>query len=140
MVFCTIIGKFKFSYNIKAGKSKMKKTKMLKKNYEYRKVLSKGKYYSGSNIEAFILKNNSKYNFLGLAISTKIANAVKRNFIKRLIRENYKMQENSIKTGITIIFLWKKKADIKNATFIKIKEDLISIFDKADILIKEEKI
>ena len=38
----------------------MKKTVMLKKNYEFRKVLSKGKYYSGEIIEAFILKNDQK--------------------------------------------------------------------------------
>ena len=29
----------------------------LKKNYEFRKVLSKGKYFSGRNIEAFIKEN-----------------------------------------------------------------------------------
>ena len=31
----------------------MKKTKMLKKNYEFRDVLSKGKYYSGEYLDAF---------------------------------------------------------------------------------------
>ena len=36
----------------------MKKTKMLKKNYEFKKVLSNGKYYSGQNIDAFIKDNN----------------------------------------------------------------------------------
>ena len=34
----------------------MKKTKMLKKNYEFKNVLTKGKYYSGKRIEAFIIK------------------------------------------------------------------------------------
>ena len=29
----------------------MKKTKMLKKNYEFKNVLTKGKYYSGKRIE-----------------------------------------------------------------------------------------
>ena len=77
----------------------MKKTKMLKKNYEFKKVLSKGKYYSGQNIDAFIKDNKKNYNFLGLAISVKTAKAVKRNKIKRLIRENYKEQEMQIKTG-----------------------------------------
>ena len=60
----------------------MKKTKMLKKNYEFKKVLSKGKYYSGQNIDAFIKDNNKNYNFLGLAISVKTAKAVKRNKIR----------------------------------------------------------
>ena len=112
---------------------KMKKTKMLKKNYEFKKVLSKGKYYSGQNIDAFIKDNNKNYNFLGLAISVKTAKAVKRNKIKRLIRENYKEQEMQIKTGKSIVFLWKKNVDIKYATFENIKKDMNYIFDKAQI-------
>ena len=111
----------------------MKKTKMLKKNYEFRKVLSKGKYYSGKNIEAFILQNKSDYNLLGLAISVKAGKAVKRNNIKRLIRENYKIVENSIKTGYSIVFLWKKKSDINNANFYNIKKDINNIIEKANI-------
>lgn len=116
----------------------MKKTKMMKKNYEFRNVLSKGKYYSGRNIEAFIKKNNKEnINFLGIAIGVKIAKAVKRNHIKRLIRENYNLYENSIKSGYHIIFLWKKKIDIKEATFENIRKDMNFIFDKADLKIEE---
>ncbi len=111
----------------------MKKTKMLKKNYEFRNVLSKGKYYSGKNIEAFIKDNNKNCNFLGLAISVKTAKAVRRNKIKRLIRENYKILETQIVDGKSIVFLWKKKVDIKNATFENIKNDMNSIFEKANI-------
>ena len=114
----------------------MKKTKMLKKNYEYRYILSKGKYYTGKNIEAVIKENNKKeYNYLGIAISTKIAKAVKRNKIKRLIRENYKIIESKIESGISIIFLWKKNIDIKNATYENIKEDMNNIIEKAKIKI-----
>lgn len=118
----------------------MKKTKMLKKNYEFRNVLSKGKYYSGKNIEAFIKdnKNNKKNcNFLGLAISVKIAKAVRRNKIKRLIRESYKLLELDIVSGKSIVFLWKKSADIKNATFKNINDDINNIFDKAKLINKE---
>jgi len=111
----------------------MKKTKMLKKNYEFKNVLSKGNYYSGKYIEAFIKKNNNDYNFLGLAISFKIGKAVKRNYIKRIIRENYRLVEDKIKNGYSIIFLWKKKMDIENATFENVKKDINKIFDKANI-------
>ena len=116
----------------------MKKTKMLKKNYEFKKVLSKGKYYSGQNIDAFIKDNNKNYNFLGLAISVKTAKAVKRNKIKRLIRENYRLNEQKILNGYSIVFLWKKKSDIENATFNNIKKDMLKIFDKAEIIEETE--
>ncbi len=118
----------------------MEKTKMLKKNYEFKKVLSKGRHYSGENIEAVIMKNNKNCIFLGLAISTKIGKAVKRNMIKRLLRESYKDLERNIKEGFSIVFLWKKKSPISNATFYNIKKDMLDILEKANVLVEEEKI
>lgn len=115
----------------------MKKTKMLKKNYEFRKVLSKGKYYSGNYIEAFIKDNNKNCNYLGLAINTKIAKAVRRNKIKRLIKENYTIFEEKIVLGKSIVFLWKKNIDIENASFMNIKNDMNIIFDRAKIIINK---
>ncbi len=113
----------------------MKNTEMLKKNYEFRNALSKGNYYTGNCIEAFIHKNKKQdRNLLGIAISVKIAKAVKRNNIKRLIRENYQFYENFLKKGYTIVFLWKKKVDTKNANFQNIKKDMRKIFDKANII------
>ena len=129
------IGFFIYFLPDKEGKEKkMKKTKMLKKNYEFRTVLSKGKYFSGKYVEAFIKKNAKDINFLGIAISVKIAKAVKRNHIKRLLRECYYSEEDNIKNGYSIVFLWKKKVDIKNATFENIQKDVKYIIDKAGIL------
>ena len=116
----------------------MKKTKMLKKNYEFRKVLSKGKYYSGEIIEAFILKNDQKENFLGIAINTKIGTAVERNRIKRLFREAYYSLEEVLKEGQSIVFLWKKKQPIEKATYKNIHQDMYNLYDKAKILLEEK--
>ncbi len=116
----------------------MKKTKMLKKNYEFKNVLSKGKYYSGDCIVAFIKnqKRDKNINFLGIAIGVKIGKAVERNRIKRLIRENYKILEESIKSGQEIVFLWKKMATIEKATFRNIKKDMNKILSKAGIYLE----
>ena len=115
----------------------MKKTKMLKKNYEFNKVFSKGTYYSGKNIEAFILESNDKSNYLGLAISTKSGKAYQRNRVKRLLRESYRLLENNVKDGWTIVFLWKKKCDIKNAEYNQIKKDMLKIFKDSQINVEE---
>lgn len=113
----------------------MKKTKKLKKNYEFKEILSNGKYYSGRFIEAFIKKaNNEEKNFLGIAISHKLCKAVKRNKLKRLIKESYYFYEDKTRSGYCIIFLWKKKIKIENATFENIKNDMEKILKKAEII------
>ena len=70
---------------------------------------------------------------MGIAISSKIAKAVKRNYIKRLIRESYRSIEEEISTENRIVILWKKKKDVKEASFSGIKEDIRIIFDKAKL-------
>lgn len=112
----------------------MIKTITLKKNYEFKRVLTKGKYFSGDYIEVFISKNTLKRNCIGIAISVKLAKAVKRNRIKRLIRENYRLIESRLETGYNIVFLWKKKVNICNATFNNVQNDIEKIFKKAGII------
>ena len=72
------------------------KTIMLKKNYEFQKVFAKKNYYGGKYLEMFVIDNNKQSNYMGIAISKKIANSVQRNKIKRLIRENYRQIEEKI--------------------------------------------
>lgn len=113
----------------------MKKTLKLKKNYEFKRILTKGKYYSGKYLDVFVKEQNDKtINYIGIAIGVKIAKAVKRNRIKRIISENYRLMEQQLKTGYNIVFLWKKKVDIKNATFSNIQKDMISIFERIGIM------
>ena len=114
----------------------MKKTKMLKKNYEFSNVFSKGTYYSGEAIEAFILNNEKNSNYLGLAISSKAGHAYQRNRIKRLLRENYKNFEENISLGKSIVFLVKKRVNIVDIDFYQVKKDMQKILEKSDVLIK----
>lgn len=116
----------------------MLKTITLKKNYEFKNVLTRGKYCSGKYIDIYIKKNNKKINRIGIAVSVKVAKANKRNRIKRLIRENYRLLEKDLNYGYEIVFLWKKRQDIKNATYYNIKNDIVKIFLENNILSKNE--
>ena len=112
----------------------MRKIKTLKKNYEFKNVFTKGKFYIGKQITVYIMKNKKDYNVIGIAISTKTGNAVKRNKIKRLIRENYKNIKDNLKVGNNIIFLWNQKEKVEDANFYIIKNDIETLLKQGEIL------
>ena len=111
----------------------MRKIKTLKKNYEFKNVLSKGKFYIGKQISIYILKNNKKINVIGVAVSIKQCGAVKRNRIKRLIRENYRLLKNDLKQGYDIVFFFFKKGEVDEANYYIIKSDMEKTFKKAEL-------
>jgi len=117
----------------------MKKTTMLKKNYEFKTVLTKGKCYKEKEIEIFILKNNKKRNFLGIAISTKSGKAFQRNRAKRIIRESYLKLEENIREGNSIVILINRNYPIENITFSAVLEEMKNIFKIANISSEEYK-
>ena len=116
----------------------MKKTEMLKKNYQFKLVLEKGKFFIEKELQIVVLKNNKKINFLGIAIGTKNGKAFQRNRAKRIIRECYKNLENQLTEGNSIVILIKKDFDLNNLKYNEVLELMNSCFQKAKI-VKEEK-
>lgn len=112
----------------------MKKIKTLKKNYEFQNVLNKGKFYIGKQITVYISKNGEGINRIGIAISSRTCHAVKRNDIKRRIRENYRLMANTLKQGYNIVFLWNKKVPVEQVDFHIINQDITNAFSKAGML------
>ena len=114
----------------------MKNTVMIKKNYEFKNLFSKGKFYYGDFIHMYIKKGNSSYNKFGIAISKKQGKAVKRNRIKRLIRENYKNFESRIENGTQILIIINKEKNIEEINFKDIENNFLRTLKKANILVK----
>lgn len=111
----------------------MKRIKTLKMNYEFKNVFDKGKYYVNDQVIVYVLKNKLEYNRIGIAVSTKIGHAVKRNRIKRLIRSAY--QSFDLKNeSLDIVFTWNKKSSIEDASYEIIREELSKTFKRIQIL------
>ncbi len=116
----------------------MKKISTLKMNYEFKNVFNRGKYFVGNQIIVYVMKNRLKYNRLGIALSSKLCNAVKRNRIKRVIRAVYQKNIKNCNSGYDIVIIWNKKADIEELSYSIICEDMRRIFLNSGL--KNEKI
>lgn len=110
---------------------------MIKRRYEFKILFTKGKISYGTNIVLYILKNKISHNKLGIAVGKKSGRAVDRNRIKRLIRENYKLLEDNLKCGYSILISVNKKSDVRNIDFYKIKKDMEKLFKKSELWVEK---
>ena len=81
----------------------MKKTVSLKENHEFRRLYHRGVSTAGKHVVIYCRRNKLGYNRLGLTVSAKLACAVKRNRIKRLFREAYRLNEDKFADGIDLV-------------------------------------
>ena len=114
----------------------MKKTIMIKRRYEFKILYLKGKPAYSKNLTIYTIKNKLNINKLGIAVSKKNGNAVQRNKIKRLIRENYKLVEDNINKGYNILISVNKKSEIKNIDFYIAKEEINQLLKKSELWVE----
>lgn len=115
----------------------MKNTIMIKKKYEFKRMFSKGKFTYGDFIHIYTTTTNKSYNKFAVAVSKKQGNAVKRNHIKRLVRECYKIYEGNIKIGTNILVIINNKNKIDDIEFKNIKINFENSLKKANVWIEK---
>lgn len=115
----------------------MEKEYRIKKNQEIEKIIQGKKSIGNRNYIIYVRQINETNHFrLGVSVSKKIGNAVVRNHEKRRIRQVF----NEIKNDILPfdIFVIAKK-DSLELTFLEMKEQVIILLSKINVLFKEEK-
>jgi ribonuclease P protein component len=70
------------------------KTYLLRKKDEYENVYLHGKRVHGEHFSLILLPNNRNHNRLGISIHGQLKGAAKRNRIKRIIREFFRLNKD----------------------------------------------
>ena len=86
---------------------KTRRIQTLKENHLFARAYRKGRCFSGKYVAVYVLKNTREKNVvkIGITVSKNRGNAVKRNRVKRIIREAYRIFHPFIKEGHIIVIV-----------------------------------
>jgi ribonuclease P protein component len=91
--------------------SGVKLTQPLRLNYEFSRVYNKGRFLAGRHVVLHYLRRPGRPNRLGVTASRKIRGSIRRNRIKRLLRESYRLIENQLISGYDLILVGRETPD-----------------------------
>lgn len=110
----------------------MKKTQSLKLNRDFRRLYSKGKSFVGGYTVVYASRNRYDESRLGITVSKSVGKAVKRNRLKRLMRESYRLMEDKIASGFDIVIVARNRALGK--TQAQIQSDIKHAMQKLELM------
>lgn len=109
----------------------MKKEYRIKKNEEFQKIIKNGQSFANRQLVLYYLEKEQPHFRIGLSVSKKLGNAVKRNQIKRYLRHAFIDLEDQIKPNYDLIVI--ARMPVANMNFHEIKKSLSHLLKKTNI-------
>ena len=106
----------------------MNNTSSLKLNKDFRRLYARGKSHAGAYIVIYAMKTRRRDKRLGLTVGKSFGKAVKRNRMKRLMRESYRALETNIPDGYDFVIVARSRAI--GTSFAQVKRDMEYAFGK----------
>ena len=109
----------------------MKKRDMLKKNKEFRRVVSRGKSYATPSMVLICAKNKTGVK-AGFSVSAKLGNAVVRNRTKRIMRAGFTPLLPLVNRDKAYLFIARRELIGKSSDYAK--EQMQGLLSQAGVL------
>lgn len=114
----------------------MKFSESLKKNWDFQQVYQTGRSYANRYLVMYVRKNGTERNRLGISVSKKVGNSVVRHHLTRLIREVYRLHEDTFNNGLDVVVIARVSA--KDISYHQVESSLLHLANLHHI-IRDEK-
>jgi len=113
----------------------MKRQYRLRRNNDFQRVRQLGKIYASPLMVLAFLRNGLEDSRFGFVVSKRLGNAVKRNKIKRRMREIARTRLVNIEPGFDIVIIARKP--VAQAQFKEMEKGLERLLKKARLIKKQ---
>ncbi|MDI6735297.1 MAG: ribonuclease P protein component [bacterium] len=111
---------------------KFPKVERLHLTKDFKKVYDSGIAYHSRKLVLFTLFAPDVIRKIGFVTGKKVGKAVTRNRVRRLLREAYRLNKNSLVEGIELVVVAKR--DSAELSFKEIEQELLRLFKKAGLV------
>lgn len=107
----------------------------IKLNREFQRIYRKGRYAVSKNLAIYMQPNSYKINRIGITASKKYGKSVKRNRIRRLIRESYHALQDNLKKGYDFIIV-ARKTEETDPGYHQILKEMRYLYKRLNVFIE----
>ncbi len=111
----------------------MKRQYRLRRDTGFKRVRRLGKFYASPLMVLAFLQNELNHSRFGFVVNKRLGKAVRRNKIKRRMREATRLRLPKIRSGFDLIFIARQP--IRGASYAEIERTLEYLLAKADLLL-----
>jgi len=104
------------------------KKERVRRRKDYLNIYKRGRRIHSDNFTVILSPNPSGEKRLGIAVSKKVGNAVKRNRIKRLLKEFFRLNKDQLPDSKDMVIIAKK--DVSPLKYRDVCLELADIFKK----------
>ena len=109
----------------------MKRQDRLRRNNDFQRVRREGKSHASPRLVLAFLQNELAYSRFGFVVSKRLGKAVRRNKIKRRMREAIRLQIPYLKPGFDLVLIARQP--VNQASYAQIEQDLVNLLTKSDL-------
>ena len=111
------------------------KSVKLRKDFEFKKAREKGVSYRDGVFALTIACNDAGHHRLGLSVgSSKVPLSSRRNRIKRLVREVFRINRTALKGGPYDMVVSVRQRPDRNVAYSTVEKNLLTLLKKAKAL------
>lgn len=110
----------------------------IKENHIFRRLYAKGRTAASPCLAVYCRRNGGNGNRLGITVSTKLGKAVRRNKVRRRIREIYRLHQADLTPGWDIVVVARVRA--AHSSYAALERSFFSCVDKLNLRQKEKQV
>lgn len=110
----------------------MKRFPSIKKNSDFQNIYRTEKSYANRQLVMYVRRTDDMGRRIGISVSKKVGNSVVRHHLTRLIRESFRLNQESLETGLDIVVV--ARAAAKEAEYKTIERAFLHLCGLHNIL------